>query len=193
MRRKILAIIGTLAAALAVVCSTAAFSPAHAASVPVQSGDTLSGIAASHGVSLSALEAANPQFGNPNLIYVGQSVTLPGGTSSAAPGTSGTSGDHEPDGDSDDPVTSTPAPATSAPSTGSGGQFSVPGMPQSLANCIAFRESTNGTASSNVFGIIPASGYNVAGDSVAQQEQVAGQIYATVGGSAWSADGCPGT
>ena len=45
----------------------------------------------------------------------------------------------------------------------------------------------------NAFGIISASGYNVAGDSLAQQEQVAGQIYAQSGGQAWAADGCPGT
>jgi len=47
----------------------------------VRSGDTLSGIAASHGVSLSALIAANPQIGNPNLIFPGQAVHLPGGAS----------------------------------------------------------------------------------------------------------------
>jgi hypothetical protein len=69
-------------------------------------------------------------------------------------------------------------------------------MPRSLANCIWFRESTNGTnpaAHGNQFGTIPASGCNVAGDSVAPQEAVAGQIYASAGGAAWSADHCPGT
>lgn len=45
----------------------------------VQRGDTLSSIAASHGVSLAALEAANPQIANPNLIFAGQRVTIPGG------------------------------------------------------------------------------------------------------------------
>jgi spore coat assembly protein SafA len=43
----------------------------------VRSGDTLSGIAAKHGVSLSALLAANPQITNPNLIYPGQTVHIP--------------------------------------------------------------------------------------------------------------------
>lgn len=43
----------------------------------VQRGDTLSGIAARHGVSLAALEAANPQIKNPNLIYPGQSIRIP--------------------------------------------------------------------------------------------------------------------
>jgi len=49
----------------------------------VRSGDTLSGIAASHGVSLAALEAANPQIKNPNLIHAGETVHLPGGASAA--------------------------------------------------------------------------------------------------------------
>ena len=42
----------------------------------VQSGDTLSKIAAHFGVSLAAIEAANPQI-NPNLIFVGQLITVP--------------------------------------------------------------------------------------------------------------------
>jgi hypothetical protein len=69
-------------------------------------------------------------------------------------------------------------------------------VPQSLASCIWYRESTDGqnpAAHGNQFGIIPVSGYNVAGDSVAQQEQVAGQLFAAYGGSPWLADGCPGT
>jgi len=44
----------------------------------VKSGDTLSAIAQRSGVSLSALIAANPQIGNPNLIYAGQTVHVPG-------------------------------------------------------------------------------------------------------------------
>ncbi|MFC4763274.1 LysM peptidoglycan-binding domain-containing protein [Dyella koreensis] len=55
-------------------------------SYTVRSGDSLSGIAASHGVSLSALEAANPQISNPNRIYPGQVIHIPGGSGgSAAP------------------------------------------------------------------------------------------------------------
>jgi hypothetical protein len=181
--RRILAMAAMPLFAATAVFSSTAFTSAHADTVPVHTGDTLSGIAASRGVSLSELEAANPQLGNPNLIYTGQAVNVPGGTSSApstpAPSTSGT-----------------PVPSTSAPVTTPGGGVSIPGMPQGLANCIAFRESTNGTnpaANGNVFGIIPASGYNVAGQSLAQQEATAGQIYAQYGGAAWAADGCPGT
>ncbi len=52
----------------------------------VRSGDTLSAIAAANGVSLSSLIQANPQISNPNLIYPGQTVNLPGGGSDAAAG-----------------------------------------------------------------------------------------------------------
>lgn len=51
----------------------------------VQRGDTLSGIAKRHGVSLSALMAANPQINNPNLIYPGQAINIPGGGGNHAP------------------------------------------------------------------------------------------------------------
>jgi spore coat assembly protein SafA len=51
----------------------------------VRSGDTLSGIAQRNGVSFSSLIAANPQISNPNLIYVGQTVHLPGGSQGGNP------------------------------------------------------------------------------------------------------------
>jgi LysM repeat protein len=65
-------------------------SPARAENVPKHSlrevfmssytvlpGDTLSGIAAAKGLSLKALETANPQVRNPDLIRTGQQLTLP--------------------------------------------------------------------------------------------------------------------
>jgi murein DD-endopeptidase MepM/ murein hydrolase activator NlpD len=44
----------------------------------VQSGDSMTSIAANFGVTLAALEAANPQISNPNMLSVGQVLTLPG-------------------------------------------------------------------------------------------------------------------
>jgi spore coat assembly protein SafA len=51
----------------------------------VRSGDTMSGIAARNGVSLGALVRANPQVSNPNLIYPGQRLTIPGGGDTFTP------------------------------------------------------------------------------------------------------------
>ena len=47
----------------------------------VVSGDTLWAIARRHGVSLNELIAANPQIANPDLIYPGDQINLPGGAS----------------------------------------------------------------------------------------------------------------
>ena len=44
----------------------------------VQRGDTLRKIAAKFSVTLEALIRANPQISNPNVIYVGQAITIPG-------------------------------------------------------------------------------------------------------------------
>lgn len=57
----------------------------------VQKGDNLSVIAQKYGVSLAALEAANPQITNPNLIYPGQHVSIPTGTGISSAGTSSSS------------------------------------------------------------------------------------------------------
>lgn len=53
----------------------------------IRPGDTLSGIAARYGTTVSALMKANPQIRNANLIYAGQSLQLPGSADSfqAAP------------------------------------------------------------------------------------------------------------
>jgi LysM repeat protein len=51
--------------------------------VTVQPGQTLSGIAASNEVSVAALEAANPQLTDPNLVYPGEHINLPGSGGSA--------------------------------------------------------------------------------------------------------------
>src|SRR5690349_17613443 len=67
-------------------------------SYQVKSGDTMTAIAARNHVSLAALEKANPQVKNPNLIFVGQKLNIPGQKDTFEPkppahsGTSGTSG-----------------------------------------------------------------------------------------------------
>lgn len=168
----------------------------------VQPGDTLSGIAASHGVSLAAVEAANSNLSNPNLIYAGQTVEIPGG-SSAAQGSSTTqsSAPAQQSATSSQSTSSTASTVTDTSSTASSGYSSsslsdVPGVPQSFAACVAYRESTdleNPAADGNAYGIIPASGYNVSGTSLAYQKQVFAELYQQYGGTPWAADGCPGT
>ena len=177
----------------------------------IQPGDTLSGIAASHGASLAAVEAANPQVADPNLIYAGQTVKIPGG-SSAAQGSSTQQSYTAPGSGSQSAPAQQSAPSYRSPSSigsataqaGSGGSSGysssslsdVPGVPQGLAACVAYRESTNlqnPAANGNAYGIIPASGYNVTGTSLAHQKQVFAELYQQYGGSPWAADGCPGT
>jgi hypothetical protein len=60
---------------------------AKGGSVKVKSGDTLSQIAKSKGVTLKALMAANPNIKNANMIRVGQSIKMPtaAGTKSSNP------------------------------------------------------------------------------------------------------------
>ena len=42
----------------------------------IQSGDTLSGIAAKFHTSIANLMALNPQIKNPNLIYAGKTIRI---------------------------------------------------------------------------------------------------------------------
>ena len=66
-------------------------------SYTVQPGDTLSGIASRHGVSLTDLLAVNPQITNPNLIQPGQQINLPAGA--GGPSTGGSPGGGTPNVD----------------------------------------------------------------------------------------------
>ena len=182
----------------------------------VQPGDTLSGIAASHGVSVAAVEAANAKVADPDIIYAGQTVEIPAG-SSATQATQATQGSYTTDssptqysgsqratsGASSSGTTggvtsssSSGSPSSSPSGYSSGSLSDISGVPQSFAACVASRESTNlqdPAANGNAYGIIPASGYNVSGTSLAHQKQVFAQLYQQYGGSPWAADGCPGT
>ncbi|MCI0394641.1 MAG: LysM peptidoglycan-binding domain-containing protein [Chloroflexi bacterium] len=51
----------------------------------VQPGDTLNALARRFGVTVQAILAANPSVTNPNLIYVGQQLVIPGGTGGGTP------------------------------------------------------------------------------------------------------------
>ena len=44
----------------------------------IQSGDTLSGIAQKYNTDVSTLMSLNPSISNPNLIYAGNTLNLPG-------------------------------------------------------------------------------------------------------------------
>jgi len=155
----------------------------------VKPGDTLSGIAASHGAKLAAVEAANPQIKNPNLIYAGQTVKIPEGSSASHKAPAHKAPAHK---------TTSHKSTSSGSSSGSSGFSSsslsdIPGVPASFAACVAYRESTdlqNPAADGNAYGIIPASGYNVYGTSLAHQKQVFAELYKQYGTSPWAADGC---
>jgi LysM repeat protein len=177
----------------------------------VQPGDTLSGIAASHSVSLAAVESANSHLSDPNVIYAGQTLEIPktsaaqASTAAQAPATprsyTASQSTSSQSASSAGSPSSTASTVTQASSGGSSGYSSsslsdIPGVPQSLAACVAYRESTdlqNPAANGNAYGIIPASGYNVAGTSLAHQKQVFAELYQQDGASPWAADGCPGT
>ncbi len=79
--------------------------PAPAASYRVVSGDTVSGIASEHGVSVAAIFAANG-LGSSSIIYPGQSLAIPS-PGSAAPQKAAAS---------QKPAASAPAPASQASS-----------------------------------------------------------------------------
>lgn len=143
--------------------------------VTVHAGDTLSQIASEHGVSLSALEAANSQFPDPNVIFAGQSVVIPSGggfaqwspsssshasvpSHSASGHTSSSprssrwtpSSTHSPGSSSrsvSSPSVRHSSGSASSSTSSSGGSdiTNIPGVPQSFVKCVAFRESTNGT------------------------------------------------
>ncbi len=57
----------------------------------IRTGDTLSGIAQRYGTSVSSLMKSNPTISNPNLIYAGRTLNVPGSRdefTSAKPGAS---------------------------------------------------------------------------------------------------------
>jgi len=177
----------------------------------VKPGDTLSGIAQHYNTTWEAIYTANQsKISNPNLVYAGERLRVRRGDHSTAvsaraaaavqPSPAAVSVRSTPVASTpaqSAPVQSTPVQSASTSTSGydSGSLSDIPGVPSSFASCVAYRESTDDTnpaANGNAYGIIPASGYDVGGDSIAQQKQVFKEIYDTVGAGAWAADGCAG-
>ena len=79
MNKKLIQSFVLIAMLLGMFATTsAAFAASCGTSVTVASGDTLRKIAERCGTTVSALQRANPEVGNGNLIYPGQVLLLPG-------------------------------------------------------------------------------------------------------------------
>jgi LysM domain/Transglycosylase-like domain len=175
--------------------------PALASTHTVQTGETLSGIAAQSGVSLAQLEAANPQITNPNLIYTGNLINVPDGQSGSSAASSAAPAQQQSSPSAGSVSTGSaaaaPTPAQSSPvstSASSGGS-----APSSFQQCVAWRESGNNptASSSGMYGILPSTWASLGlsgtagAASVGQQTAAFQQLYAQYGTSPWSPyDGC---
>ncbi len=102
---------GTAAPASTGPSTAVSTASAPSGSYTVVHGDTLSGIAAAHGMSLSHLESLNPQINNPDLIFPGQSINL-GGGGTAAPAVSTPASPTSVGGGTAAPASAGPAPIT---------------------------------------------------------------------------------
>jgi hypothetical protein len=147
--------------------------------------------AAETGGQGAPVQQSMPSYGSPSDIAGTATQPSSGGSSSSSAGTAtqASTGGSSP---------STANITTQASSTGSSGASAsslsdIPGVPQAFAACVAFRESTNlenPAADGNAYGIIPASGYNVSGTSLAYQKQVFAELYKQYGTKPWASDGC---
>ena len=163
---------------------------AVAAFITVQSGNTLSGISAAHGVSLSQIEADNPQVTNPNVIYAGEQISISSGYhTTEVPAVQQAPAQ---------PVQQAPAVSTPAPvqSGGGGGSYQA---------CVRSHESggqsqvMNGSGHYGLYQF-SATAWAAAGGnpadfghaSVAEQNQAFHSLYSQLGTSPWAGDGCTG-
>lgn len=189
---------------LALVPATGVMAIGALGPVFVHPGDTLSGIASSNGVSLSSIERANPQLTNPDLIYAGQKINLPGGSGSTVGGSPNHHRHHQP------AAVPPPSHAAGTGSASSGDLADVPGVPRAFAQCVAFRESGNNPQSVNaVPGFIGMGGgaygimdyiwqgadLNKSGQPydapLSEQKAAFSTLYAKYGSQPWTpSDGC---
>ena len=147
----------------------------------VQPGNTLSQIAASYGVSWQSVwVASDPPVKDPNLIYAGEVLTIPGSQATSQP--------YQP----------SPAPQPSpSPSDVSGGLSGVSGG--SFQSCVISRESGGNPRAVNpssgaggLYQFLPSTwaslGYSGLPEnaSVSEQTQAFNQLYAEDGTSPWA-------
>lgn len=191
------------AAGAGIVMAGLAAGPALASTHTVQPGDTLSGIAASAGVPLSKVEAANRWIKNPNLIYAGQVVHVPDGRSGITPmaptSYQAPAASSAPSASSDTSAAASTTPAestgTSSASTGysaSAGASASTGTssastgassastgssPSSFQQCVSWRESGNNptASSSGLYGILPSTWASLGYSGTAGSASVAQQ------------------
>jgi LysM repeat protein len=167
----------------------------------VKPGDTLSGVAQQYNTTWAAIYDDNQStIRNPNMIHEGQRIRVPEEdlTAAVVPVQAASQYSSSANSGQSAPVRSYSVTTSNAAGSGGSGNDSsalsdIPGVPSSFAACVAYRESTDDTnpaANGDAYGIIPASGYNVGGDSLAQQKQVFKRIYDSTGPGAWAADGC---
>lgn len=190
-------------AGAATATSTASWSssaPATAASISytVQWGDTLTAIAARYGTTVAAIAAANG-IGDPDLIYAGQTLTIPGGSTSApAPGTAQLTSDVS-------PASGTGSPAT-APATTATLLSTMPATVQATFACIVQHESSGNPEAYNpasqamgLLQFLESTWLGYGGAAYAptplaatpqQQMDVGVLTYEQAGWSPWAGDGC---
>src|SRR4051794_9056930 len=83
--------------------------------VGIKSGDTLSALAQQHGTTVDALVKANPKIKNPDLIFAGDTLNIPGKSDGFSPGGGSPRGMSGPGGDSFEPGGAAGASAPTGP------------------------------------------------------------------------------
>jgi beta-N-acetylglucosaminidase len=122
--------------------------------ITIQAGETLDSISAERGVPKSVILALNPGIINPNIIYKGQALNLPGATSSTtAPKVSYSGGSAPSTGKPESKSTSTPSTFTN-PSTGTtasaGAGAAAPTMPVPVATTTVGAGEASGGAPATI-------------------------------------------
>ena len=82
----------------------------------IAKGDTLSALAQKYGTSVSALQKANPKITNPDLIFAGDTLNIPGKSDSFGPSGGSPKGMSGPGGDSFQPGGASKTGGATAPS-----------------------------------------------------------------------------